>query len=250
MLKRILLIIDASPQMEIAADYALAIAARHGSQLLLFPLADKSSAPAGAASGELLLGPTVQRAEAAGLSYQVLSTSALPFSRSLEWSRCSDIAVLPYLAPKSAARMEKRVVRLLTDGGCPVLLPSAAPLESKVAAVAWDGSSAMARALKLHLQLFRRSRLRYLLVHMGDHPDKALSILEQGCALVEAQGAAAETLALSGAPVPRILELSASIRLNHLIVAPHSRRLFSKQRLGPTSGKLLRSRVNSLFLAT
>ncbi|HOC90039.1 MAG TPA: universal stress protein [bacterium] len=249
MLKRILLLVDASPQMEIAADHAFSIAARYGSQLLLFPLAEKT-ADAGAATGELLLGPTLQRAEAAGLSYQVLSTTALPFSASLEWSRSSDLAVLPYLAPKSAARMEKRVVKMLTDGGCPLFLPATAPPESKVIAVAWDGSSAASRALKLHLQLFSRSRLRYLLIHTGDDPNQALSILEQGCALVEARGAAAETLALSGAPVTRILEITATIRISHLIVAPHNRRLFSKQKLGQTSGKFLRSRVNSLFIAS
>jgi nucleotide-binding universal stress UspA family protein len=248
MLKRIVLLVDDSPQMDVAAECAVNLAKEHGSLLLLCPLSSKSRAAGDEIEIERHFTQIVQQAQSAGLAYEAVSTAGISFSQSMTAALSADLAVLPYNAPKSAGRTAKRLVRLLTEAGCPVFLPCSIAAQAKTVAVAWDGSGALARALKMHLQLFRRAKLHYLLIHINDDPEDAEWSLEQGTALLQTHGVSADTLALAGDPASRIAGICATVNPHHLVIAPHSERLYGKQRLGYTSRKLLRQRVASLFV--
>ena len=246
MVKRILLLVDDTTQSEIAAEYALSLAQKYTSQLLLFPLANKTP---GIAVANSQLSPVLRQAESAGIPYQILSTHALTFSKSIEWAKSSDLAVCPYHAPAGARRTGRRLIKLLSASGCAVCLPSTGSCTGKSAAIIWDGSGACAKVLKLHLQLFPRSYRHYLLIYAGDDPEKAESILGQGCALVEAHGAYAETLASSGYLSARIAMVLTNIQADHLIIAPDGKRVYCKEQLGESIRKILQQRTSSLFVA-
>ena len=245
MLKRILLLVDSSPQMRVAGDYAVDLAREQDAQLLLCPLAEKSVA---VAALEQNLSQISRQSQESELAYELISTSPLPFSESLAWARSADLAVIAYNAPIGAERTEKRIVRLLTEGACPVYLPIAPDPAAKTVVVAWDGAGSAARALKLHIQLFRRARMRYLLVHLNENPEEAQWCLEQGQELLQAHGAHVDTLALSGDAARRIMAICLAVNPRHLVLGPHGEKLLSKRRLGETSKKLLRSRMTSLFV--
>ncbi|HNW60699.1 MAG TPA: universal stress protein [bacterium] len=249
MLKRILLFVDGSPEMLATAAAALNLARIHGGQLLLYPVAARKAEHGADLTEEQRFAPILQMAENAGVGVQVLATTAAPFRTGLPWALTADLAVVPYPDSEHSARCEKRLGGLLTRGGCPVLLPCTESGTSRTVAIAWDGSGTCARALKLHLQLFHRPHYHYLLLHIGAAPDSAQYILDQGCALVEAHGATVETLALSGDPAERLLEICAAVHPGHLLLAPGLRRLVLKQRFGRTSKSVLRARSISLFFA-
>jgi hypothetical protein len=249
MLKRILLVIQSSPQMQSAADLACKLASDSKSQLLLFPLSDKSAAKSEQGVGERVLSSILRQVETEGIAFELLSTDPLPFSRGMEWARSSDLVVLPHDSAERSGRFAKRLVRLLTSGGTPVMLPGGESRESKTVAVAWDGSGAAARALKLHLQLFHRPHYRYLLITVGDDPERAQSILDLGGALIEAHGPSAEMLALSGKAADRIKEIAATVDFDHLILAPHLGRSDEGKNLGSTSRKIMKMRSTRLFIA-
>ncbi|HOT98433.1 MAG TPA: universal stress protein [bacterium] len=249
MIKRILLILDGSPQMPAAVGYTLNLARDLGSEILLYPLATKRASGSAAMVGEEWIGPVIRNAEKEGIELQVLSAAAASFKESLEWATSCDLTVLPPAIPDDVIRSERRLVLLLTAGGSAVMLPCTNQRSSRTVAIAWDGSVACARALKLHLQLFHRPHLHYLLLHIGGEPEAAEALLDRGGALIRAHGASVETLARSGKPAERLLEITASLKPDHLLLAPHWRRLLDKKRLGRTSRKMLQAGTVSLFMA-
>lgn len=249
MLKRLLLLLDNSTHMEAAAACARKLARDHSSELLLYPLVDKKTGTHPPRAGEEWLGPLIRDAGQEGIDPQVVTATPAPFRESLAWARSCDLTILPAAGADTAARCEKRLVQLLTRGGSAVMLPADDSPGIRSVAVAWDGSGASARALKLHLQLFHRPRFHYQLLHIGSDPERAQWLLDLGSALIQAHGATVETLALSGDPAERLLELAATLKPDHLILAPHRHRLMEQKRLGRTSRSLLQAGTLSLFMA-
>lgn len=248
MLKRLLLLLDGSPEAAIASQYALALAAASHARLLMAPLAEKKTAATATEPHAGVLTAAVRSASEAGLDFEVASTGALTTRAAAALAATADLAVVPYRTEGAARRTEKRSVRLLCHAGCAVLLPVAAMAAEGPVAVAWDGSAAAARALRLHLLLFAKKRRNYLLLHFNQDPLEAETVLAQGAAIVAAHGSKVETVALSGTPDGRLTQLCTAAAATELIVAPHSRQLFSKERLGRISRNALQQAPASLFL--
>lgn len=252
MVKRLLLLLDGSPAAAVASQNALALAAAGKARLLIAPLADKTRSDAEPQADAGALAEVVRAASAAELDFEVASTGALSLTAAALLAATADLAIVPYRTGASVRRTEKRVVRLLCNAGCAVLLPAeieeAEPAATAPVAVAWDGSAAAARALRMHLLLLASKRQNYLLLHFNRDPLEAEAVLARGAAIVSAFGSKVETVALSGAPDSRLAQLCAAASAATLILAPHSRPLYTQERLGRFSRRTLQQAPASLFL--
>jgi nucleotide-binding universal stress UspA family protein len=278
MIKKILVALDADTDTPVATRYAADIARRHGAAVTGLAVVDMGSIEAssrGGGIGSMYLMEKVQEnltTEARGVARQLANTfkeemegfgvdfdvqveEGVPFERIVEDMKYHDILVVgkdPHFFYSHPKEKTKTLVRVVKNSIGPTLVVPDTYRTIRRVLVAYDASSASARAVRrfVHLQPFGIDvTLEILNVHGKGENEGSQLALRMIKAYVDTHGYNAHTSSIHGTdPARQIVEFAQQFEADALIAGAHSVSKLTKLAFGSTTASLLESCPVPLFL--
>ncbi len=278
MIKKILVALDADTDTPVATRYAADIARRHSAEVTGLAVVDMGSIEAssrGGGIGSMYLMEKVQEnltaearsvarqltkvfkeaMEGAGVAFDVQVEEGVPFERIVEDMKYHDLLVVgkvPHFFYSHPEEKTKTLVRVVKKSIGPTLVVPETYRPVRRVLVAYDASSASARAMRrfVHLQPFGTDlTLEILNVHTkGEHAGSQLA-LQMARSYMDAHGYATHTSSIRGTdPAKQIGEFALEFEADVVVAGAHSVSKLAKLAFGSTTASLLEKSPVPLFV--
>ena len=278
MIKKILVALDADTDTPVATRYAADIARRYGAQVTGLAVVDMGSIEAssrGGGIGSMYLMEKVQEnltAEArlvarqltdefketmrdSGVDFDVEVEEGVPFERIVEDMKYHDLLVVgkdPHFFYSHPEEKTKTLVRVVKNSIGPTLVVPEVYRPVQRVLVAYDASSASARALRrfVHLLPFGTDlTLEILNIHTKGEREGSQLALQMAKSYMNAHGYDAHASSLQGTdPAKQIVEFARQFEADVVVAGAHSVSKLTKLAFGSTTSSLLENCPVPLFV--
>ncbi len=278
MIKKILVALDADTDTPVATRYASDIARRHSAEVTGLAVVDMGSIEAssrGGGIGSMYLMEKVQEnltaearsiarqltnafkeaMEGFGVAFDVQVEEGVPFERIVEDMKYHDLLVVgkvPHFFYSHPEEKTKTLVRVVKKSIGPTLVVPETYRPVRRVLVAYDASSASARAMRrfVHLQPFGTDlTLEILNVHTKGERAGSQLALQMARSYMDAHGYATHTSSIQGTdPAKQIGEFALQFEADVVVAGAHSVSKLAKLAFGSTTASLLEKCPAPLFV--
>jgi nucleotide-binding universal stress UspA family protein len=237
---------DAEVEAVFVADARMATPPMPAADMLGAPI-DLPVAPFAAAlederrRGEAVLRAFAERARAAGARAVTIAETGVPARMLLARLRGADAVFLGREGRSGAARVGSIVRDVGRESVRPVFVAQREPREVRRALVAYDGSDAAMRALRVACEVADRGRagLAFALLTVGEDAALARATQDQAATFAGAHGVVAERLVRAGPPAASICAAAREGRFDLVIAGGFQHGRIHDWLVGSVTGALL-----------
>ena len=277
MIKRILVALDLDSDTPIATRYALEVAKRTGAMVTGLAVVDMGSIESSSRGGGIgsmyfaeklrenmtsearakaleLTEEFRRMVEKTSISHVEAVEEGVPFQRIVEDMKFSDLLIVgsdPHFFYSHPTKQTHTLARIIQKTIGPTLVVPDSYHDVKKVLFAIDGSNEAARAVRhfLHLEPFGGG-LEMMVVNVseGDSGDAEL-LLKLTTSYIESHGCSVTSrLIIDGSPRERILDEADAFGADLIVIGAHTRSTLLSEKLGDTTGHILREATVPVFV--